>query len=330
MFLAAWAVMAQQTATPPPLVPLDQLKVPKAEEGFSDADQPQAASLGGNALFGAKDKDGKIAAGIQLVKDKPNDPEAWLALGRLQDMYLRYLESIASYSEGVARFPKDFRFLRMRGHRYLSVRRFREAISDLDTAAKLAPDSFEVAYYRGLAYYFNGDHAKAAEVFAACEAQVIKPLETKTDLKGGRSCEVIGKDLNALVPLVYWHYMALRRAGEMDAAKKYLAANLPEAGGSNATVPYYDSLLFFTGKKEIGDMLAGANDGGREYLTRSTAVALYLFTEGERAQACGMWSRNAMNQSWDHLGVINAESELFLNSKAACSLYSVAAPPKAQ
>ena len=326
--MMASIALAQQGVKPPPLVPLDKLTIPKAEEGEADADQPQASSLAGNALFGLKDKDGKIKSALAALEKEPGNPDLYLAAGRLQDGYLRYLESIFVYTQGVAQFPKDYRFLRMRGHRLISTRKFGEAVADLEKAAKLAPNSFDVAYYLGLAHYFNGDHAKAASVLAACEDQIQKPLAEKKDLLGGRSCESIGTDLNWRVALQYWRYLALRRAGEMSAAKQYLDEQVDGKLKVTSSQPFYDALLFFKGAKEINEMLAGANEGVRDALTRSSAAATYLFTEGERAKGCSIWARNAMDQNWDHLGVINAESEFHVNSKAACSLYTAPAPPK--
>ncbi|MBM3760553.1 MAG: hypothetical protein FJW36_09940 [Acidobacteria bacterium] len=321
MLLAVSALFAQQGLKPPPLVPVEELKIPKAEEGFTDADQPQAGSLAGNALFGVKDKEGRIAKALDAMNRDGANPELRLAAGRTQDSMLRFSESIDVYGDGIQKFPGDYRFLRMRGQRYMSTRKFAEAIADLEKAARMVPNSFDAAYYTGLAYYFNGDHAKAAAAFGRCEDQIRKPLAKQPDLRGGRSCESIAKDVNFLVPLQYWRYLALRRAGELAEAKKYLDESVSAKLEATGTKPFYDALLFFKGLKEINEMLAGANEGTRDSLTRSNAAATYLFTEGERSKACAIWARNSMDQNWDHLGVISAESEYWRNSKAACALY---------
>jgi tetratricopeptide (TPR) repeat protein len=321
MFLLISAAFAQQGVKPPPLIPVEDLKIPKAEEGVADADQPQAGSLAGNALFGVKDKEGRIAKALDAMNGDMGNPELRLAAGRTQDALLRFNEAVDTYAGGVEKFPDDYRFLRMRGQRYISTRKFAEALVDLEKAAGMAPNSFDVSYYLGLAYYFNGDHAKSAAALGRCEDQIRKPLAKQADLRGGRSCESIGKDVNFLVPLQYWRYLAFRRSGELAAAKKYLEEQVSAKLEVSGTKPFYDALLFFKGVKEINEMLAGANEGSRDFLTRSTAAATYLFTEGERAKGCSIWARNSMDQNWDHLGVINAESEYWRNSKAACSFY---------
>ncbi len=328
ILMVVMAGMAQEAAKPPALVPLEKLNIPKSEESAKDADQPQAGSLNGNALFGFKDTEGRIAPAIAALARNPNDPNLYLAAGRMQDSLLRFNESIGMYTEAIEKFPADYRFLRYRGHRYLSVRKFREGVADLEKAVKMVPNSFDASYYLGLAYYFSGEHAKAAAEFGRCEDQIKKPLAIKKDLLGGRSCEAMKDDVNSMVPLQYWRFLALRRSGDMAGAKKYLDEEVNAKLTVTSSVPFYDSLLFFKGVKEVNEMMVGANEGTRDFLLRSSGVATYLFTEGERAKACGIWARNAMDQNWDHLGVLNSESEYWQNSRAACSLYGAAPKPQ--
>lgn len=316
--------LAQQAAKPPELIPMEKLNIPKVEESNSEADQPQTSSLNGNALFAMKDKEGHIASAVAELARNPNDPNLYLAAGRVQDSYLRFFESVSTYTDAIAKFPKDYRFLRARGHRYLSLRKFKDGVADLEMASQMVPNSFDAAYYLGLAYYFNGDHAKSAAEFGRCEAQIKKPLAEQKDLLGGRSCTDMKKDANWHVPLQFWRYLALRRSGAMVEAKKYLDEEVSATLTVSSSRPFYDSLLFFKGIKEINEMMTGANEGTRDFLLRSSGAATYLFTDGERSKACGIWARNAMDQNWDHLGVLNSESEYWLNSKAACSLYGTA------
>lgn len=318
-----FAFLASQAAAQllPGLKPVDELpKIKPAEETYADADQPQASSLLGNGLFASKDKDGIVQKAQKAADEKPDDPNLLLAVGQKSDSLLRFQDSIFIYTKGVEKFPQDWRFLRYRGQRYLSTRRFAEAIADLEKAQKLAPTSFDVAYYLGLAYYFNGDNAKAIQTLGGCETQP----KAAGQAAGGRSCGDQREDASLRIPMQYWHYLALLRSGEMEAAKTYLKTVSPLLD-LKANKPYHDALLFFQGVKEINEMLAGAGEGSRDYLTRAAGAATFLFTAGERAQACSIWQRVTMDSNWDHLGVINAESELALNSKTACSLY---APPQ--
>ncbi len=321
LFLISFSALAQ----PPQLVPLDKVQPELPRESLAGAEHPQVASLGGNALFALKDTEALVSTAQAEVLKDPTNPELLLKLGRTQDAIWRFRDATETYTSGIEKFPKDFRFYRMRGQRYISTRQFPKAIEDLQKVAKYAPASFEAAYYLGLAYYFNGDHEKAASEFGRCEAQMKSPIPGTGTQFEGRTCESMREDKNRLIPVQYWRYLALRRAGLMSEAKKYLDVEVSPLLDIKGTKAFYDALLFFKGIKEINEMLIGANEGSRDYLTRASATATFLFTEGERAKACGIWRRDAMDPNWDHLGLINAESEYFVNSKAACALY--AGPP---
>ncbi len=314
-------------ATPPSLVPLDKLKIPEATETLANADQPQGLNLAGAALFGLKDEKGEIAAArAELEKDAEN-PEKWIALGRLQDSFLRYREAIDTYSSGLAKFPQDWRFLRYRGQRQISLRQFGAAVRDLEQARSASKKAYEVAYYLGLAYYFSGDFDQAASEFARCEDQMKNPLPVEEDLKGQISCEGAREDQALIVPLQYWRYLALRRAGKIADAKTY-AEGVSPLWTLKTNKAFHDATLYFRGTKEISEMMEGANEGTRDYLIRSAGVAAHLFTEGERQRACSLWQRNALDTKWSHLGVIASEAEYYRNAKAACALYAAPAKPQ--
>jgi tetratricopeptide (TPR) repeat protein len=311
----------------PSLVPLETLKIPETKETSANADQPQALGLGGTALFGMKDEKGEIAAARAEMQKDPGNPNRWIALGQLQDSFLRYRESVDTYSSGIAKFPADWRFLRYRGQRRISLRSFSEAIQDLEAAREKTKKSYEVAYYLGLAYYFSGAFAKAAAEFGRCEDQMKQPLPGAEDLYGQLSCESARENQALVVPLVYWRYLALRRDGKNAEAKAY-ADSVSPLWTLTTNKAFYDALLYFRGTKEIGEMMEGANEGTRDFLVRSTGVAAHLFGEGERQRACSIWQRNVMDTKWSHLGVIAAEAEFYRNSRAACALYgSVANAP---
>ncbi len=320
-FLSLASAQLQQ----PALTPIDKLKIPENKETYSTADQPQTLNLAGISLFGLKDEKGEIAEARAKFAKEPDNPRLLIEIGMLQDSFMRHGDAIQTYSEGHAKFPNDWRFLRYRGQRYLSTRKFPEAIADLEKARESTKQSYDVAYYLGLAYYFTGEYDKAEAEFGRCEAQLKEPLNKPEDLKGLTSCETGREEQAFLVPLKFWRYLALRRGGKNAEAKAYAEAVSP-LWTLRSNKAFYDALLYFRGTKEVTEMLEGANEATRDYLTRSAGVAVQLFTEGERQRACSIWQRNAMDTKWNHLGVIAAEAEFYLTAKAACALYGTAAP----
>lgn len=326
-FLSFFAFLGLAVAQlqPPALTPIEQLKVPENKETYANADQPQALNMAGVSLFGLKDEKGEIAQARAKFEKDASNPQLLIEVGMLQDSFMRHGDAVQTYTEGIEKFPKDWRFLRYRGQRYISSRKFPEAIQDLEKARESTKQSYDVAYYLGLAYYFSGDYEKAEAEFGRCEAQLKQPLSPPENLMGLTSCEVGREEQAFLVPLMFWRYLALRRGGKNAEAKAYADAVSP-LWTLRSNKAFYDALLYFRGTKEVTEMLDGANEATRDYLTRSAGVAVQLFTEGERQRACSIWQRNAMDTKWNHLGVIAAEAEFYLTAKAACALYGTMAP----
>lgn len=321
----AFLVSAVAQLQPPALTPIEQLKVPENKETYANADQPQVLNMAGVSLFGLKDEKGEISQARAKFEKESSNPQLLIEVGMLQDSFMRHADAVQTYSEGIQKFPKDWRFLRYRGQRYISSRKFPEAIQDLEKARESTKQAYDVAYYLGLAYYFLGEYDKAEAEFGRCEAQLQQPLSPPEDLMGLTSCEVGREEQAFLVPLMFWRYLALRRGGKNAEAKAYAEAVSP-LWTLRSNKAFYDALLYFRGTKEVTEMLDGANEATRDYLTRSAGVAVQLFTEGERQRACSIWQRNAMDTKWNHLGVIAAEAEYYLTAKAACALYGTAAP----
>ena len=125
----------------------------------------------------------KLAEARAAYERNPRDADALIWLGRRTAYLGRFDEAIAVFTEGVRRHPRDARMYRHRGHRYITTRRFGEAIKDLKRAARLVaarPDEVEpdgqpnargvptstlnsnIWYHLGLAHYLEGDFRNAA------------------------------------------------------------------------------------------------------------------------------------------------------------------------
>lgn len=170
----AWVVICfgagAATAAPPECVSL--LGVPLHELPAGDARDAALA---------------RLAAARAAVEANPDDPEALIWLGRRHGYLWQMNTAIDAFTRGVERWPADARFRRHRGHRLISLRRFDEAIVDLEYAAALLtqqPDAiepdgapnvlniplttlrFNVWYHLALARYLTGDFDGAARDFA--------------------------------------------------------------------------------------------------------------------------------------------------------------------
>ena len=182
----------------------------------------QALSLQGEALYAAELND-SARVNLEIAQTNyesdPNDADNIIWLGRRIAYAGDYRLSIETFSEGVKKFPKDPRFYRHRGHRYISIREFNRAISDFETAAELMqnlplqvePDGLpnaqnipltstqgNVWYHLGLAYYLKQDWPRALTAF--------------------RNGYNLGGYDDNLVSTGHWIYMILRRMGNEEEA----------------------------------------------------------------------------------------------------------------
>src|SRR6185503_15865413 len=94
----------------------------------------------------------------------------------------RYKEAIDIYTRGIRLNPNNARFYRHRGHRYITLRCFDNAINDFKKAVELIRDQVDeieadgipnekniptstlqtnIYYHLGLAYYLKGDNRQA-------------------------------------------------------------------------------------------------------------------------------------------------------------------------
>ncbi|NJO25871.1 MAG: tetratricopeptide repeat protein [Bacteroidia bacterium] len=136
-----------------------------------------------------QEMDQKLAEAKSAYEGNAKDAEAIIWFGRRTAYPGNYEDAIAIFSKGIELHPADARFYRHRGHRYITVRCFDKAISDLKRAAALfkgktdeaEPDGMPNAqniptstlqsntwYHLGLAYYLKGDFRNAEKAYRAC------------------------------------------------------------------------------------------------------------------------------------------------------------------
>ncbi|MEA1881316.1 MAG: tetratricopeptide repeat protein [Candidatus Marinimicrobia bacterium] len=126
-------------------------------------------------------------AKLNFSKDPRADNLIWL--GRREAYLGNYEDAIEIYSKGIIKHPKDARFYRHRGHRYISSRCFDLAIKDFKKATRLTrgkPNEIEpdglpnalgiptstlqgnIYYHLGLTYYIQGKYHKARYAYEKC------------------------------------------------------------------------------------------------------------------------------------------------------------------
>lgn len=242
----------------------------------------------------------------------PTSADARIWVGRRTAYLGRFQEAIAIFTEGAELFPNDARMFRHRGHRYISVRNFRSAVVDLERAHALTrgqPDDVEpdgqpnarniptstlqgnIRYHLGLAYYLQGDFAKAIPIY-------------EEDLAAARN-------VDARVATTHWLYMALQRAGRPADAERVLAPITPGLDVvENGT--YYRLLLLYKGLIPPDSILPAVADAskGLDEATLGYGLANWHYYHGRRAAAVALWRRVIAVGPWASFGYIASEADL--------------------
>ena len=253
----------------------------------------------------------RLAEARAAAERSPGDADATIWLGRRTAYLGRYREAIDIFSRGMSQHPRDARFYRHRGHRFITVRRFDDAVADLERAARLIagradevePDGLpnvrnvptstlhsNIWYHLGLAHYLRGDLEAA--------------------LRAYREALAVSGTPDMLVATTHWAYMTLRRMGRPMDAAALLGPIQPgmdviENGG------YHRLLLMYKGLLGADEVLAATGDADPvQDATVGYGVANWHLYNGRRAEGEAMLRRVLASGQWPAFGYIAAEADL--------------------
>ena len=282
------------------------------------AREAEATSLFGEPLFPPplpeerkREHLAKLSEARGRLEKTPNDPEALIWMGRRNAYLGRYREAIALFTEGIEKFPDDPRFYRHRGHRYITTRRFDEAVADLEKARALIfsrPDEAEpdgipnernmptstlnsnIWYHLGLAYYLKGDFESALPAY--------------------RDCLEFSKNPDMLVATSHWLYMTLRRLGREEEAGTVLGP-IREDLDIIENRDYHRLLLTYQGKRSAESLLSdAAKAGSLANATVGYGVGNWHLYHGRREEAVRTFRELLRVEQWPAFGHIAAEADL--------------------
>jgi tetratricopeptide (TPR) repeat protein len=269
-----------------------------------EARKPEVVSPLGKSHF-AKPADEKVTAAEKVLAEKPADPDRMIAAGRAYDAVLQFSRSIPLYTKVIKLLPNDVRAYRFRGHRYISTRRFKDALTDLTRAEKITPDSFDVLYHLALAQYLSGEFGPAADTYNRC-----------LEYKGGKTANLPAEwrscadlDDESRVAMMNWRYAALRRAGRTEDARKLLEG-VRENQGIKENIAYLQALLFYRGDRKE-DVFDSAKLTGSSAMALAYPIANFALISGDTAKACASFQKIVSDEeNWAAFGFIAAETDL--------------------
>jgi tetratricopeptide (TPR) repeat protein len=279
------------------------------------AQQPEATSLSGRplmriALPDAQKLEANLAQAEKDLAANPKSADAIIWVGRRLGYLWRYQDAIQMFSRGIAEHPDDARMYRHRGHRYITVRRFDDAVKDFEKAVSLIkgkpdeiePDGqpnaagkprstlhFNIWYHLGLAHYLKGDFEKALSAYNEC-----MKVSTNDDSVAATSD---------------WLWMTLMRLNRKADADKVLARITPKMdileNGS-----YHRRLLMYKGLEKPEALLDPTNADGLTIATQGYGVGNWYLVTGNRQRAREIFEKVVSGPNWSAFGYIAAEADL--------------------
>ena len=278
--------------------------------------KPEAMSLAGKPLMvpatiANKQKlDADLAQAEKTLAANPKDAEAIIWVGRRLGYLWRYNDAIAMFTKGIELYPNNAKFYRHRGHRYLSVRQFAKGQADFEKAAQLikgqpdeiepdgAPNAagkprstlqFNIWYHLGLAYYLQGNFAKAHDAYVEC-------------------MKVSDND-DSIAATSDWMWMTLMRMNRKAEAAKVLERITPKMdileNGS-----YHRRLLMYKGLDQPGALLDTTKADDTTIATQGYGVGNYYFVTGDLTKAREVFQKVTSGGGWNAFGYIAAEADL--------------------
>jgi tetratricopeptide (TPR) repeat protein len=214
----------------------------------------------------------------EKLRQTPTDPALWLAKGlALTELHMHY-EAVEAYSAGLA-LAENAALRLARGRRYISLKRWSEALADLAQAARLAPESFDNWYYQGVVHALRGDYLPAVTVLETCLAIVLR-----------------GQDLSLVAPVAAWLWLLNMRLGEREKASQVLThvtddtPSLPQAPSYLKLVNLYKGLTAPVDFR-VTEISAADERSVLYYITETYGLANYLYLRGDSESADNLLRR---------------------------------------
>ena len=245
----------------------------------------------------------------KFKNDSTND-EYIIWYGRRLAYLGNYKEAINIYTKGINLHPDNARFYRHRGHRYITVRCYDNAIADLKKAIDLIKDQIDeieedgipnernfptsslhtnIYYHLGMAYYLKGDNRQALLAWEKC-----LDISDNDDMK---------------IATLNWLNIALRKMGRQKDADQHLRemTNEMEIVENH---DYYDILLMYKSGDNSKLVEKTQNQQTLSNATLGFALGTYYQLKGDKGKAKELFEKVVAGNQWSSFGYIAAETEL--------------------
>jgi tetratricopeptide (TPR) repeat protein len=254
---------------------------------------------------------GELTDALRALQAVPAGLEELIWVGRRTAYLGQYHQANDYFSQAIARHPLSAAPYRHRGHRYITLRCFDQAITDFERAAALTknqPDEVEpdgmpneqniptstlqsnIWYHLGLAHYLKGDFDKAVESYKVCLS--------------------VSRNPDMYMATANWYYLALLRSGKKAAAANFLASIDTSVTLIENHVYMRLIKLHQAGHVPADPLVFLQQEAGLEGVTYAYGLGAFLLTRGEKEKARQVFRHIVQFQQWGSFGYIAAEIEL--------------------
>lgn len=253
----------------------------------------------------------KLATAKANFEQYPDSIDLIIWYGRRLAYLGRHEEAIKVYSEGIKKYPNEYRFRRHRGHRYITTRQIDKAIKDFGEAVALSVDQpnaiepdglpnaqniplgndkFNIWYHFGLAHYLSGRYDRALEAYRQCMT-----FSDNDDLKAATS---------------YWLYMSAVKAGSNTIAERTLQ-EISTSWEMVENEAYMDMLLLFKGIMSPETIIEKATNGDNTLNpTYGYGIGFYYLKMKQPEAAYDVFQQSLNGSGWESFGYIASEAEI--------------------
>jgi tetratricopeptide (TPR) repeat protein len=250
---------------------------------------PEVVTAFGEKFYADADAKGAVEKAAKDVAADPKNVDLLIKLGRAQVGIWRLHDAVATFTRAIALAPENGLLYRLRGHRYITMRRFDEAQKDLERATELPGDKpFDYWYHLGLAYYLKGRYERAIPAYEKALA------EAHTD--------------DNRVAATDWLYLTYRRARRTADAARVIDKITPSMDVKDDTA-YYARVLFYKGLKQETD-IREEDHAENKRATLWYGIGVWHLCRGDTARARVYFERTIATKSWQAFAYIASEREL--------------------
>lgn len=267
------------------------------------------------------------------------EADRFVLAGYVNSYLKKYQDSIDLYSEGIKLHPEDASLYRHRGHRYITLRQFDDALADFQRAAELVsdkPDEIEFYQPENLQDIINlilsredciaHQHQPVNDETVAATSHLYKSTlkssifyhwalslylkgEFEAALPIYQAALDVAVDNDMRVATSDWYYMALRRLGRDDDAQAVLDS-LDSSAQAVVEPSYMRRVRLYKGELTPEDLLDPSSDDQRSLATQGYGVGNWYLYSGDTDNARNVFERIIAAGSSDAFGYIAAEVEL--------------------